>query len=178
MRFLSAFLGIVLLSSLNIQARPVSYPGGWTLMLMNDGDRNSAHIHYSPTAKTSFGYKFEYWRDKDFTLNAVQMNHLFKRWNQPYSQSNLYLKSGLGLAYSDADGFDGETSPAGFAGLAFDWENRRYFISYQNRYTEAGKIDDFYQQSFRVGWAPYKGNCVFSRWRTSSAFRFYTVAYA
>ena len=140
------------------QARPVSYPGGWTFMTMNDGDKNSAHLHYSPTAKMSLGYKFEYWRDMDFTLNAVQMNNLLNRWNKRDSQANLYLKSGVGLAYSDAGEFDDETSPAGFTGLAADWENRRFFTSYENRYTEAGTIDDFFMQSARVGWAPYEGD--------------------
>ncbi|MBI1302040.1 MAG: hypothetical protein GC137_10385 [Alphaproteobacteria bacterium] len=142
----------------SIYARPVSYPGGWTVMLMNNGDMNSAHVHYSPTAKTSLGYKFEYWRDKDFTLNAVQMNNLLKRWNEKDSQANLYLKSGLGITYSDEGDFDGETSAAGFSGIAADWENRRFFTSYENRYTEAGEIDDFYQQSARLGWAPYEGD--------------------
>ena len=155
---LYALLGMGLIIPNVANARPVSYPTGWTAMLMNDGDKNSAHVHYSPTAKTSVGYKFEYWRDKEFTLNAVQMNNLLKRWNEKHSQANLYLKSGLGIAYSDAGDFDGETSAAGFTGIAADWENRRFFTSYENRYTEAGEIDDFYQQSARVGWAPYEGD--------------------
>lgn len=155
---LYALFGMGLIIPNVADARPVSYPSGWTAMLVNDGDKNTAHIHYSPTAKTSVGYKLEYWRDKDFTLNAIQMNNLLKRWNKKDSQANLYLKSGLGVAYSDAGDFDGETSAAGFTGLAADWEDRRYFVSYENRYTEAGKIDDFYQQSARVGWAPYEGD--------------------
>jgi len=68
---LYALIGMGLIIPNVADARPVSYPGGWTFMTMNDGDKNSAHIHYSPTAKTSLGYKFEYWRDKEFTLNAV-----------------------------------------------------------------------------------------------------------
>lgn len=140
------------------QARPVSYPGGWTLMLMNDGDKNSAHVHYSPTAKMSLGYKFEYWRDGNFNLNAIQMNNLIKRWNKKDSQANIYLKSGLGIAYSDYGDFDHETDPAAFTGIAADWENRRFFASYENRYTEAGNIADFYTQSARIGWAPYEGD--------------------
>jgi len=155
---LYALLGIGLIIPSLVQARPVSYPGGWTGMFMNDGDKNSAHIHYSPTAKTSIGYRFEYWRDKEMTLNAAQMNNLLKRWNNPDSQANLYIKSGVGISHSDADDFDGEASLAGFTGIAADWENRQYFISYENRYTEAIKIDDFFQQSARVGWAPYKGD--------------------
>ena len=142
----------------SVHARPVSYPGGWTLMLMNDGDKNTVHAHYSPTAKTSVGYKFEYWRDDEFTINAVQMNNLLKRWNKKDSQANLYLKSGLGIAYSDNGEFDSETDAAGFTGIAADWEDRRYFISYENRYTEAGDIADFYMQSARAGWAPYEGD--------------------
>ncbi|MAH04680.1 MAG: hypothetical protein CL561_03880 [Alphaproteobacteria bacterium] len=153
-----ALLGMGLTIPHIVQARPVSYPGGWTVMSMNNGEVNSAHIHYSPTAKTSVGYKFEYWRDKDFTLNAVQMNNLLKRWNEKDSQANLYLKSGIGVAHSNADDTDGETSGAGFTGMAADWENRRFFISYENRYTEAGDIDDFYQQSARVGVTPYIGD--------------------
>lgn len=139
-------------------ARPVSYPEGWTLMLMNNGDTNSAHIHYSPTAKTSLGYKFEYWRDKELILNAVQMNNLLKRWNKKDSQANFYLKSGLGIAHSNADNVESTSSAAGFTGIAADWENRRFFTSYENRYTKAGDIDDFYQQSARIGWAPYEGD--------------------
>lgn len=141
-----------------VLARPISYPEGWTLMLMNDGDKNTAHIHYSPTIETSVGYKFENWRDKEMVLNAVQVNNLLKRWNNPNSQANAYLKSGVGIAYSDADRFDGKTSAAGFTGIALDWEDRRYFTSYENRYTEAGAIDDFYQQSARIGITPYIGD--------------------
>lgn len=141
-----------------VLARPVSYPGGWTLMLMKDADKNSVHIHYSPTASMSLGYRFEHWRDKELTINALQMNNLLKRWNKPDSQANLYLKSGLGIGHSRGGEFDGDTSMAGFIGIAADWEDRRYFASYENRYTEAGKLDDFFQQSARVGWAPYEGD--------------------
>lgn len=140
------------------QARPVSYPGGWTFMTMNDGDRHSAHLHYSPTAKTSFGYRFEYWSDREFSLHAVQMNNLLKRWNKKDSQANLYLKSGIGLAYSDEGSFESETEPAGFIGFATDWEDRRFFVSYENHYTEAGKIDGFFHQNARIGIAPYVGD--------------------
>lgn len=136
-----------------VLARPVSYPTGWTAMLMNDGEKNNAHIHYSPTAKVSVGYKFEYWRDNEITLNAVQMNNLLKRWNKRESQANLYLKSGIGVAHKSD-----QVRTAGFTGIAADWEDRRYFISYENRYTDPGSLDDYYQQSARFGWAPYEGD--------------------
>ena len=83
------------------KARPVSYPGGLTLMLMNSSMKNSLHTHYSPAANTSLGYKIEYWRGDEFTLNMIQMNNLIKRWNKPESQANFYLKSAIGAALSD-----------------------------------------------------------------------------
>lgn len=139
-------------------ARPVSYPGGWTFITENDGDANAALLHYSPTAYTSLGYRFEDRRDQDFGIHALQMNNLLKRWNAKDSQANIYLQSGLGAAYSDEGEFNGETELAAFTGLALDWENRRYFASYKNRYVDAGDYADFYAQSARVGVAPYIGD--------------------
>ncbi len=139
-------------------ARPVSYAGGWTMMSMNSGSAHTMHLHYSPTAFTSWGYKAEYWRGEDHQIHALQMNNLLKRWNNPDSQGNLYLKSGAGVALSDYGDFENKTEPALFTGLAADWEDRRYFVSYENRVTEAGDIRRDFQQSGRVGIAPYIGD--------------------
>lgn len=140
------------------QARPVSYPGGVTVMVMNNGDRNSLHIHYSPTALYSVGYLSEYWRDSETTLQMLQVNNLLKRWNKPDSQANIYLKSGIGMAYSDYGDFDHDSDVAAFTGIAADWESRRFFVSYANRYNDFGQMGDFYMQSGRVGVAPYIGD--------------------
>ena len=83
---------IPLIFSSFIEARPVSYPGGITLMQMNDTNKNSFHLHYSQTAKVSFGYKFEYWREKEFSINALQMNNLLKRWNKKKLTSKYLFK--------------------------------------------------------------------------------------
>ncbi|MDG1286825.1 MAG: hypothetical protein P8P30_04590 [Rickettsiales bacterium] len=139
-------------------ARPVSYPGGVTVMQMNNGDRNSLHLHYSPTAKYSIGYKAEYWRDTQWQFHGAQLNYLVKRWNAPQEQANFYIKSGAGIAYSDFDSFDSKIQAAGFTGLALDWETRRYFAAYENRGTYAGDIDSFFTQKARLGIAPYIGN--------------------
>lgn len=139
-------------------SRPVSYPGGWTVMTRNNGERNWLHLHYSPTAKYSLGYKFEYWRDGNYSINALQLNNLLKRWNMPQSQANIYLKSGIGIAHSHKDNVSDKNGFAAFTGIAADWENRRFFTSYQNRYTEAVDIDSFFLQSARIGIAPYIGD--------------------
>lgn len=143
--------------SSSVQARPVSYPGGWTVMSMNDGAKNSLHFHYSPTAKYSVGYKFSYWRDDQIQTNALQINNLLKRWNNIDSQANFYLKSGIGTAHDMSGDRDDHHEWHGFTGIALDWEDRRYFVSYENSYHDLGSFDDFFSQSARVGMAPYIG---------------------
>lgn len=149
-----ALFGIGLVIS-NAHARPVSYPGGWTLDTMNYAERSSLHVHYSPTAETSIGYRFEDWRGRDFTSHSIHVNNLLKRWNTEDSQANIYVQSGAGIANSHAS--DSQEA-IGYTGIATDWETRRYFVSYQNRYTEAKDIVGFFRQSARVGWAPYEGD--------------------
>ena len=139
-------------------ARPVSYPGGATLMTMNDAEKYSLHLHYSPSAKYSVGYKSEYWRDNEWWLNGVQVNYLVKRWNKRNSQANLYVKGIAGVAHSDHGRLENETDLAISAEVAADWETRRWFTSYSARAVEAGDIDDFVMQSARVGVAPYIGD--------------------
>ena len=154
--FMSCLLAVAWAST--SEARPVSYPGGVTWMQMNDMDSHSVHLHYSPTAKYSIGYKGEYFRDEDWQFHGAQLNYLVKRWNKPSEQANLYLKGAAGLAYSDYQSFDGETSAAASIGIAADWETRRWFTSYENRYLNAGNIDEFFNQKARVGVAPYIGD--------------------
>lgn len=139
-------------------ARPVSYPGGWTLMQMNDANMNALHVHYSPTYKYSIGYKGEYWKKDKWLFQGVQYNYLINRSNKKASQSNIYFKSAVGMAHSDEQPFSNKQEPAGFLGIAADWEDRRFFTSYQNRYTYAGDINKAFLQKARVGVAPYVGN--------------------
>ncbi|MGB1801093.1 MAG: hypothetical protein ACPHLK_09735 [Gammaproteobacteria bacterium] len=149
------FLVALLLFSISAQSRPVSYPTGWTVMTMNDGDRFSTHIHYSPTAFYSVGYKAEYWREDEFQIHALQINNLIKRWNKRHSQANLYLKSGAGIALSGLGEFDNQVDPVFYTGIAADWETRRYFVSYENRVTVSTEITDNFRQKARLGIAPY-----------------------
>lgn len=127
-------------------------------MSMNDRDKSSVHIHYSPTARYSIGAKSIYWHDKEVLFNGVQLNSLVKRWNTRESQANFYIKTGVGVAHTDKGEFDSQTNLAGFSGIALDWEDRRFFTSYENSYMEAGSIDSYFSQSARVGIAPYIGD--------------------
>ncbi len=134
-----------------LEARPVSYGGGWTLMQNNDASRNSLHMYYSPSYKYSIGYKSEYLRHDNIALNSMQLNNLIKRWNFPAAQGNIYFKSNIGNAHKSQD-----NEIYASIGMAADFETRKYFISYENKYYKSNEnVLDNFEQSFRVGVAPY-----------------------
>ena len=146
--FLSGFIFIN-----TAQARPVSYPGGWTWMVMNDMDSNSSHVHYSPSTKHSIGWRHEYFRKPAVHSDMIQLNYLVKRWNKSKEQANIYFKSGTGIAYDSSN-----TDAAGSLGLAVDWETRRYFTLYENRFFYGGDNHKFVNHKSRIGIAPYIGD--------------------
>lgn len=147
------WVALILLSvSTTSWARPVSYPGGWTVMQRNNSNFSSLHLHYSPTARYSLGYRGEYWLRRDAWLQSLAVNNLIKRWNRPASQANFYLKSGLGAASSSST-----SDPLAYTGVGLDWEDRRYFTSYEIRGQYADQVDRSVLQEARIGVAPYVG---------------------
>ncbi|MDI1227327.1 MAG: hypothetical protein PSY14_06565 [bacterium] len=148
---LSALAFLCALQPHDADARPVSYAGGWMLMANNDMFENTLSAMYSPKATYSIGPFISHYRDTDGELAGMQFNWLAKRWNNPDSQGNLYFLSGLGIANDDGDARAG-----GYAGIEADWEDRRYYLSYENRYTAAGEgVKQEFQQRSRIGIAPY-----------------------
>lgn len=150
----ASLLVFALALGLPAAARPVSYPGGWTVMQMNNGDASSVHLHYSPTATDSIGLYSERNWGEDIQFTGLQYNRLVKRWNGPGSQGNLYAK----VAAGEADPFgDAGAKLSGFASIAADWETRRWFTSYETRLSDfAG--NESVRHSARIGVAPYIGD--------------------
>jgi hypothetical protein len=130
-----------------VQARPVSYPGGWTMITEHSGDENNALLHYTVTPTTAIGYRVAYDRETNTTYNGAQLNYLVKRWNNPGSQANIYLKSSLGVAKDNLEGF---------AGLQADWEDRRFMVMYESMVMESpdNRRSKFHQE-IGLGIAPY-----------------------
>ena len=139
-------------------ARPVSYPDGWTSIAKNNSEMNSILIHYSPTFKYSIGYKAEYNKEKEYITHALNYNHLIKRWNKKHSQANFYTKKGVGILHTDFANYESKNKYTGYIGISSDWETRRYFTSYENRYFHSGKINNYFSQKLKVGVAPYIAN--------------------
>ena len=142
----------------NLEARPVSYPGGWTLISFNDYIRNSVLLHYSPSSKYSLGYKVEYWNDKEFWINALNLNYLFKKINSRKSQFNLYFNSSLGILYSDFKENKAKNEYVTTLNISTDWETRSKFISYSAEYKKSADIVDLLIQKARIGLTPYIAN--------------------
>lgn len=138
---------VFLLFASAVWARPVSYPGGWTIITEHNGEENNALAHYTVNTQTSLGYRYAYDREDHTYYNGVQVNYLVKRWNNPDSQANIYIKSSIGMI---------EDGVEGFTGMQADWENRRWMVMYENRVTESEqeRRSEFHQD-IGLGVAPY-----------------------
>lgn len=140
---------LIALLPLASQARPISFPGGVMGMSMNSHMQYSQSLSFSPTVRDAFGLKADYLREDAVWLETINYNRLLKRWNMPGSQANIYLLTGVGAAQHGDEG-----SMAGTVGMAADWESRRYYASYENRYLYAGPVERMFTQQARVGFAP------------------------
>ena len=138
---------IFCLVPLGLDARPISYSGGSTLMVLTDNMKNSVYYHYSPSYKYSVG--IENINDKVFddSYSYARFTYLLDRKNTEYSQRNLYFQSGV-----SSKGFD-----EFFYGIHGDWETRRLFVGFGIKETER-KIQDYIEQYYQIGVAPYLGD--------------------
>ena len=130
-----------------LDARPISYTGGSTIMAFSDNIKNSIYYHYSPSYKYSIG--IEVIRDKYFNDNYsyLRYTYLLNRKNTENSQRNLYFQSGI-----SSKGFD-----EFFYGLHGDWETRRLFVGFGLKETKR-KIQDYLERYYQIGVAPYLGD--------------------
>ncbi len=144
------------------QARPVSYPEGWTLMIRNDADQNSTHVHYTFDTRHSFGVRARYDREGDFVFTGAQLNRLMKRRNTRDSQANIYARIGAGIVADDKDASElrpeRDNDSALFLGLSADWETRKYFVSGAAEYWDNGRFGETSSLHSRAGFAPYVAN--------------------
>ncbi len=163
MKKIALYLGLAAIVFPNVaMARPVSYDDSWTVMLRNDADQNSAHIHYTFDTQHSIGLRLRYDREGDFTFVGAQLNRLFKRWNKSDSQANIYGRFAVGQAIDNFDNAEirlkRETDTALFLGLSGDWETRRYYVSGEAQYWDNGRFGDYSAYHGRLGIAPYVAN--------------------
>ena len=151
------FLVIVFAATVSAVARPVSFVGGKTAIVSHDAKESSALLHYTINPKVSVGFRSILRDSLRTSINAVETNVLVHRNNGEDYQANFYLRGGLGVGATKEDGEKREFAPAAYVGIAADWEDRRFFVSYKNRVEAIGNHDAEFSQSARVGIAPYIG---------------------
>ena len=100
-----------------VEARPISYSGGSTMMFMSDKIKESIYYHYSPTYKYSVGIESvkDKFLDKDYLY--LRLTYLLNRKNTKNSQRNLYFQSAISPNNLNDN----------FYGIHGDWETRRLF---------------------------------------------------
>lgn len=133
------------------QARPVSWPGGVTVMAERTGDDAAVLVHYSVDPRVSLGLRQQWTPDGEPARTQLVATRLVKRWNEPASQANLYARAGLGMAEGP-----GRTGAADLE-IMSDWETRRWYLSAAAKATRDGS-DATGQLKARVGIAPYEGD--------------------
>lgn len=129
-----------------IDARPISWPGGSTIMYKSNFMMTSYYYHYSPTYKYSMG--LEYIDDKHFNEKYLNFRttYLLKRENTKDSQGNLYITGSLSTKSSSHYNY----------GIHGDWESRRIFTSFS--FIDKNTNDrDYMESELQIGIAPYKG---------------------
>ena len=160
-----------------VEARPISYSGGSTMMLMSDKIKESIYYHYSPTYKYSVGIESvkDKFLDKDYLY--LRLTYLLNRKNTKNSQRNLYFQSAISPNNLNDN----------FYGIHGDWETRRLFSGFGYKKV-INNIKDFSEQYYQLGIAPYIGeygdfhtwimikskkNSLNSDWKTYPVLKFF-----
>ena len=152
-----AIASLAMLTCSVVQARPVSYTGGWTLIEVANRASTAGLVHYSPAHNFSVGLRHEWQRADDVKLTAIQPTLLVNRWFGREYQGNLYLTGGLGTA-KGASPNNRASETASFVGVMADWETRTLFVSYEARFLEQGALGNHSMHAARFGWAPDTGD--------------------
>ena len=141
------FVLILFMLSDIVQSRPISWPGGSTIMYKSNNMSSSYIFHYSPTYKYSIG--LEYVNDRYFNNQFINLRstYLLDRHNTKNSQRNIYLTGGIST----------KNEQDILYGIHGDWETRRLFSSFSfiNKHT---KEKNYTENEFQLGIAPYLGD--------------------
>jgi hypothetical protein len=168
---------LLLVLFISVEARPISYSGGSTVMLMTDNMKDSLYYHFSPTYKYSVGIETVKDLIFDQEYSYLRFTYLMNRKNTRNSQRNLYFQSGI--SSKGTDNF--------FYGIHGDWETRRVFTGFGFKEVE-NTTQDYQDYFLQAGIAPYIGeygdlhtwlmlkskkNTITNEWQTYPVLKFF-----
>ena len=168
---------VLLVFFISVEARPISYSGGSTVMLMTDNMKDSLYYHFSPTYKYSVGIETVKDLIFDQEYSYLRFTYLMNRKNTRNSQRNLYFQSGISSKGKDNV----------FYGIHGDWETRRVFTGFGFKEVE-NTTQDYQDYFLQAGIAPYIGeygdlhtwlmlkskkNTITNEWQTYPVLKFF-----
>ena len=137
---------ILLIFTSAVYARPISYPGGITVMGFSDNMKDSVYAHYSPSHLYSFGIESKKDKYTQSDYSYLRFTYLLDRKNTEKSQRNFYFQSGI-----NPDGTNNY-----FLGIHGDWETRRLYTGFSYKNVRL-KTQTYQDKFFQLGIAPYLG---------------------
>jgi hypothetical protein len=141
-----------------VAARPVSWPGGITLIQELEPESVSGLLHYTPNRHWSLGARIMHMRDRERAVAGAQASWLVRRWNMPAAQANLYLSGMAGAGWDTGPDPAGQvrgTRPAGFIEAQADWENRQVMVMAMTRLLDDGRDGVATMSMARAGFTPW-----------------------
>lgn len=118
----------VLMGTGSAFAHPVIYQDGLMWGQMMTPAMTDIQLNYSYRYNWAYGLNGMRFKNQDEETREyafAKLNHLVKRWNNPNSQGNFYLHSGLGVERTNIK----DSAFSWLGGAEADWESRVWYMA-------------------------------------------------
>ncbi len=147
---------LALIFSLPSFSHPVIYKEGTVVSSSNMKSYSDNQLMYSWSNRWASG--LNHWRftkdESNTDLAFLKTNYLLYRYNGEFSQGNIYVHGGFGVADSEIE--KRQTNEAYMTGVEMDWETRTLYTSLKYYYFTSPKVTDISMTQARIGFSPYE----------------------
>ena len=147
---------LALIFSLPSFSHPVIYKEGIVVSSSNMKSYSDNQLMYSWSNRWASG--LNHWRftkdESNTDLAFLKTNYLLYRYNGEFSQGNIYVHGGFGVADSEIE--KRQTNEAYMTGVEMDWETRTLYTSLKYYYFTSPKVTDISMTQARIGFSPYE----------------------
>lgn len=162
---LTSALGLLcLLPAATVNAKPIAFSDGTTVMHERNTNMLETQVFYAPKYWWSVGPGFIQLTSDDKKIQReityLQASYLVKRWNMEDAQANIFAWGGLGIAKSTVKtgvghgDFQGNTAVTRW-GAQGDYETRRVYASFKTDGYSSSKFTHRID-TLQLGLAPYE----------------------
>ena len=138
-----------------VQARPIAFLGGWSLMNENRIHQNQLMGGYTIGREWSLGVHFSSFKKDEGQdiFFAPVVSYLVLRENEDRQQTNVYVTAGAGGMTSSSS--NSETFPAGILTIDVDTETRTFYSALRYEVTRDEDERQYAYARARLGFTPY-----------------------